>query len=347
MSLQLALQKGIAPLQFAIMTHDKLFKEFMRRFLGTFMWLFFPEEWAQLDFSTVEFIEQEFNINLPNIGPQAADVVAKVKTRDGEETRTIILHIEVEAYMDSWRVIGRRMHDYYVLIRLRENADVLPILLILKRGGDTARWRYYTEELLGHTLVQFKYGQIGLPKMAADESFISTNAVAAALAVLMEHGEMSPWELKFKSLSSIANDDIDERDRHFLMSMVDRYMPDQELPTPDEVMDMSYAENVQELRDTAFTLAWDEAMALGQKVGLEKGLEEGLEKGLEKGLEEGLLKGRQLVLLDLMNAKFGVVADLIIQQLSKIEDEEKLKQLGRAILIAESLDDLPYLHNNE
>lgn len=333
------LRNGIAPLQFAIMTHDKLFKEFMRRFLGDFMRLFFPEESAELDFSTVEFVEQEFNINLPDIGSQAADVIARVKTRDGKKTRTIILHIEIEAYMDSWRVIGRRLLDYYVLIRLRENEDVLPILLILKRGGSQARWRHYKEELFGHTLIQFKYGQIGLPKLSVSEDFMSSNAVAAALSVLMNRGEMSPWELKFKSLSVIAKDDINEGDRHFLMSMVERYMPDQELPTPHEVMDMTYADNVQELRETAFTLAWDEAMALGQQVGMEK--------GREKGREEGQLQGQQITLLDQMQVKFGFVPESIVQRLSQIADDEKLKQIGRAILVADSLEALPYLQNDD
>lgn len=39
--------------------HDRIFKEFLERFLPEFMRIFFPEEAARLDFSTITFLRQE------------------------------------------------------------------------------------------------------------------------------------------------------------------------------------------------------------------------------------------------------------------------------------------------
>ena len=82
---------------------------------------------------------------------------------------------------------------------------------------------------------------------------------------------------------------------------------------------MTYAENVEILRETRFSRAWEEAK------------------------REGRQEGRYIVLLELMEAKFGPVQPKVALSLSRIQNEEKLQQITRAILIAESIEDLPYL----
>lgn len=77
-------------------SHDRLFKEFLERFLPDFLQIFFPEEAARLDFSTLTFPRQELSINLPRQLLRITDVLAEVKTYAGEP-EVIIVHIELEA----------------------------------------------------------------------------------------------------------------------------------------------------------------------------------------------------------------------------------------------------------
>lgn len=326
------------------MTHDKLFKEFMRRFLPHFMRLFFSQEAAQLDFTTLQFSEQEFNVNIPSVGQQRADVIAKVATLDGETTQTIIIHVEVEAYADSIQQLGRRMHDYYVLLRLREEQPILPILLVLLRGGQAAKWVTYEERLFDHTIVQFTYGHVGLPKLVSETFLQQRDPVGAALAVLMRSSALSAWELKLQSMTVVATSGLSNGDKHFLMGMIDQYMPDEALPTPAEVQ-MAYVENMQELRETWFSRAWREAQEVGVAQGLEKGLQKGLQKGLEEGRKEGQvlgkLEGRRAIVIELLEVKFGKLSTTLLEKVNAIMDEEHLVEIGRAVLSAESLNDLP------
>ena len=59
--------------------HDRLFKEFLHRFLPQFVTLFFPKQAAQLDFSTLHFLDKELIVNLPVQALRIPDVVAECK----------------------------------------------------------------------------------------------------------------------------------------------------------------------------------------------------------------------------------------------------------------------------
>ena len=39
--------------------HDRLFKEFLYRFLPEFLWVFFPAEAERLNFATLQFLDKE------------------------------------------------------------------------------------------------------------------------------------------------------------------------------------------------------------------------------------------------------------------------------------------------
>ena len=114
--------------------HDRLFKEFLHRFLREFMEIFFPVEAARLDFTTVAFLQQELVINLPGQVLRITDVVAELNTLDGEP-EAIILHVDVEA--NKPKPLPKRMFDYYALLRILLQRQVLPIAL---KNGCNYRW---------------------------------------------------------------------------------------------------------------------------------------------------------------------------------------------------------------
>ena len=60
--------------------HDRLFKEFLHRFLPDFMRVFFPAEAERLNFATLRFLDKELIINSPGQELRITDVVAEVDT---------------------------------------------------------------------------------------------------------------------------------------------------------------------------------------------------------------------------------------------------------------------------
>ena len=99
--------------------HDQLFKTLLETFLREFLELFFPEVAARLDFASQRPLDKEFFTDLPEGRRREADVVAEVRTFAGEP-ELVVVHLEVQARGEG--DVGRRMYEYYSLLRLRYDA---------------------------------------------------------------------------------------------------------------------------------------------------------------------------------------------------------------------------------
>ncbi|MEZ4726140.1 MAG: hypothetical protein R3E79_03285 [Caldilineaceae bacterium] len=285
--------------------HDRIFKEFLERFLPEFMRIFFPEEAARLDFSTVTFLRQELVITLPGQVMRITDVVAEVKTLAGEP-ETIIVHVEVEA--NRPKPVPQRMFDYYALLRILRKTHVLPIALILKRGVGGLKWRLYTEDLFGRKLIQFRYGQVGLRDLHSADYLPIGNPIAATLATFMKPGEQSNAEVKLQALQTVVDSNLTDSDKLFLINVVETYLPKVEVfDAREEVM--------QALQDVELT--WGERL-----------LREGEEKGMHK-----------LLLLQL-TYKFGELPQEFVNRLYAITDHERLAALSAQVLTVRTLDEI-------
>ncbi len=138
--------------------HDRIFKEFLYRFLPEFLWIFFPAEAERLNFATLQFLDKELVINFPGQELRITDVIAEVETWAGT-TETIILHVEIEAR--DKQSLPQRMSEYYVLLRILRQKPVLPIALVLLPGVGGINWQQYEETIFGHEVLRFRYGQVG------------------------------------------------------------------------------------------------------------------------------------------------------------------------------------------
>jgi hypothetical protein len=284
--------------------HDRLFKEFLRRFLPDFMRLFFPAEAARLDFSTLAFLDQELLVNLPGQTLRITDVVAEVAASNGE-LETVIVHLEVEGR--DRRSLPQRMFEYYGLLRLLRQKRVLPIALVLLPQSGGLAWQTYQERLFERTLVEFHYGQVALRDLTS-EDYLGENPVAAALAALMRPSHLHPAKLKLSSLRTVVESDLTEGDKLFLIDIIEVYLPREKLPNAgDEIM--------QALLETELT--WGERHEL-----------------------EGELKGKVEMLSRLLRRKFGYLPGAFVKQLEQISDPGALDELSDQILTAVTLDDI-------
>lgn len=125
--------------------HDRLFKEFLYRFLPDFLWIFFPAEAERLNFATLRFLDKELIINFSGQELRITDLVAEVETWDGVP-EAIILHVEVEGR--DKQALPQRMSEYYVLLRIFRKKFVLPLALVLLPGAGGLDWHTYSETSL-------------------------------------------------------------------------------------------------------------------------------------------------------------------------------------------------------
>jgi hypothetical protein len=290
--------------------HDRIFKEFLHRFLPEFLKLFFSKEAAQLNFDTLSFIEQELIINLPNQTLRITDVVAEVETHAGQP-EVIIVHVEVEA--SDRKPLPRRMSEYYALLRVLRQKPVLPIALVLVPTADGLTWQTYRESLFDRDLLRFRYGQVGIRDLPGEDYVATGNPVAAALAALMQPGEQSRAEIKLNALRTVIASGLTDPDKLFLINVVERYLPTSEIFDAQE-------EIMQELADMETT--W-----------VERALQEGREEGREEGKEEGMRR----LLLHLLSVRFGPLPAEFVERLNAVTDEETLNAISEQVLSADTL----------
>ena len=300
-----------------ITSHDRIFKEFLHRFLPDFLRLFFPDEAARLNFATLTFLDKELIINLPRQKLRITDLMAQVKTWLGEP-ETIIVHVEVEGRQKQ--TVPQRMFEYYGLARLLYRQPVLPLALLLQPQAGGLHWHNYKETLFGHELVRFRYGQVGLRDLPADEYIKRDDPVAAALSVMMKPGVKlrgrARWvklaELKITALLKVNESDLTIGDKQFLMSMVETYLPNESLPVDirGEVMEA--------LADVE--LMWHERIE-----------------------QQGILQRTQELILRLLRKKFGRLPEAIVHKVETMDDLNRLEQLFDEALMADTLAEIKLL----
>ncbi|MCE7981626.1 MAG: hypothetical protein DYG89_10560 [Caldilinea sp. CFX5] len=296
-------------------SHDRLFKEFLERFLPDFLRLFFPEEAARLDFSTLHFPRQELLVNVPRQLLRITDVVGEVKTFAGEP-ELIIVHVEIEG--NDPKPLPKRMFDYYALMRILQQKPVLPLALVFAYGVGGLKWRTYQEKLWGRELVRFRYGQVGLRALDSEEYQSQNNPIAATLAVLMKRRGRSKAQVKLTALQTVVNSNLTEGDKLFLINMVETYLPQQEVfDAREEVM---------------------QALQAIEQTWMDKILEKGQQQGHQQGQQEGM---RTLLLL-MLSSKFGPLPQPIVDQLNAIDDTAVFANLSQQLLTATRLDEISF-----
>jgi hypothetical protein len=312
-------------------SHDQLFKDLLRAFFREFMELFFPAA-ARLDFSTVVFLDKEVFTDLPTGRQRTLDLVAQVQTLDGKR-ELVLIPVEVESQKKR-AAFRQRMLRYYMMLHLRYNLPVLPVVVYLSRGAGGLGTEVYEQTLFGKRVLTFEYHRVGVSDLPAEAYLPSNNPLAYALAALMEKGARRPAELKVECLLRIARALIDEARKALLTNCVETYLHldeseqklyEQLVPAHQEVQKM-------------LTVYEERGIAIGE----ERGIAIGEERGIAIGEERGIIRGKRDATLRLLRKKFGKLQKAIEAQVQGIETEAELDALLDAVLTAQSLDDLGF-----
>lgn len=119
-------------------SHGQRFKQLLESFFADFLRLFAPATAARLDLTAISFRSGEIFTDIPQGERRTADVVAEVRTLEGD-AELIIVHVEIQRQRKSG--FPYRMFEYYTLLRQREKKPVIPIARCSIRGMRVSPWK--------------------------------------------------------------------------------------------------------------------------------------------------------------------------------------------------------------
>jgi predicted transposase/invertase (TIGR01784 family) len=297
------------------MGYDQLFKTLLEGLLQDFLDLFFPEAAARLDFQTLAFVGKEVFANVPEGRVREADVVARLKTREGEP-EILLVHVEVQTEPES--DFPRRMFQYYSVLRVHYGIPVFPIAVYL-RNGPSSRIALYRESLFDQELLVFRYHALALARLPAEE-YVETSPLGAALAALMA-ASRNRAHLRLSMLGRVAESALDEALKYLLVNVIETFF---ELSGEDaeEYRRLLSGKEYRAVQEVELT--WAERL---------------MEKGREEGRKEGTEEGMRRMLLRQLTAKFGGLPQEAKASVGTMSSAE-LERLFDRVLTAATLDDL-------
>jgi hypothetical protein len=248
------------------------------------------------------------------------DLAARVPTRQpvpgqrpGEAAADrAIIHVEVES-ADKVEPLRGRMHDYYEHLRRRHRLPVWSLALYLRVGLDGQGVDTFEEAFWEEPVQQFRYRYVGLPALDAEQYLAGDNWLGVALSALMRIAPDRRGWLKAEALRRLVSCPENEYRRFLLCECVEAYLP-LEGPQLREYEHLLLTEPYREV--LPMTPTW-------------------YERGMAKGVEQG----RREFLRDLLETRFGPLSPKALEKLNAWSTEQ-LVEAGRALLTAQSLQDL-------
>lgn len=298
--------------------HDEFFKDLLEHFCADLVHLVVPKVAAELELEDPAPVKRELFTDYPHPVPRQVDLAWKVLTRTGEP-ELVVVHVEVERRRQ--RLMERRMLEYAVLLRAREAAPVLAIVVFLQGGAAGTEKLTAAERIAGETVLRVDYFAFGLSRCRAEDYLASPRALAWGLAALMST-TMEPAEHRLRCMQAIAAADLGEYQRYLLVNCVGTYL---ELTGDDrrryeEMIAQEKARKVAELEMTWF----DKIERQGEK----------------RGEERGQLRGERRMLRRMLEARFGPLNEENRRTIEALDSTERIERIFDRALEAASLSEI-------
>jgi hypothetical protein len=314
-------------------SHDQLSKNLLKTFFADFLRLIDPDSAARLRAGEASFLDKETFTDWPAGDRREMDLLAEVPV-DGEE-RPLLVHVEIETEFRSG--MERRIWQYYMMLRLRHELDVFPVVLTLRGGPPGIRPGILREGFNGKMTAVFFYRQLGLSGCPAKDWLARPEPVAWAFAALMRPGDWSRAELKLECLRRIARSDVTGLRKQILGDWVETYvqLSEQDAIELQRLLELEGNEEVKRME-----LTW---LGKAEAQGIEKGRKEGMEKGIAQGAEAATrqaVERMRRVVFQHIEQRFGAVPARLRQKVEAIDGFESLASMAERALVVSSVDDL-------
>jgi hypothetical protein len=162
--------------------NDLVFKTVFRHFFGDLVELVEPEFASRVDLTNAEFLDPEAFSDFPAGLRRQADLVARLKSRDGKE-RIVLVQVEVEGEFRT--EMDERAFLYYMYLRMKYRVPVLLIAVFLRGGRKPLAVREFVDEAEGVEVCRFRYLAFCLGQSRATEFVDRPQPLAPGLAALM------------------------------------------------------------------------------------------------------------------------------------------------------------------
>ncbi len=288
---------------------------------------FVREDWVkEVDFGTLERVEGSYVHE--SLEARESDMLWKVRWRD----RFLYVYILLEFQSSVDPHMALRVLEYQVLLYrdlLKQKAFTpsgkLPPVFILVLYNGKRPWQAASDvaDLIEAVPGGLEPYRPRLRYALLDESRIpemeleSERNLAAALFRLEKSRDLEALKLEVGRLTNIPG--LDESLRRSVRSWLTQVL------VPAKFPGVSGAEpgNLKEIQ----TMLAERVM-------------EWTQEWKEEGRQQGLLEGRQDFLLSQIEERFGPVPQAMRRRVEGVQDSEELKEIGRRLLGASSLDDL-------
>ena len=111
---------------------------------------------------------------------------------------------------------------------------------------------------------------------------------------------------------------------------------------PDD-LELSFTEALREYEEETkmayVTSIERRGLQQGLQEGLQQGLQEGLQQGLQQGLRQGLLQKSREAVIEILEARFEVVPQSIVEIINDVDDLSILKMLLKKAATVQALED--------
>ena len=313
---------------------DSPWKEVLERYFESFVKFYFPDAHRQIDWSKpVEFLDKELQRVVRNSRQKRriVDKLVRVRLLDGRE-EWVLVHVEIQGASEP--DFSERMYvcNYRLFDRYHRRVASMAVLT-----DSQSRWRpnSFGYELLGcqirfeFPIVKLSDYRSNLAKLQADNNPFAVLTIAHLRTMETQKNPKARKRWKIQIVKSLYAGGFQRQDVIELFRVIDWMM---ELPSDLSIQFENDVEEFEKETNMKYVTSIE-------RNAIERGRVQGREEGRQEGRHAGLLEAVGLSL----EFKFGDEAKPLLNSLRKIEDDNLLQEVQRAVIAGAKLPDLKKL----
>ena len=301
-------------------SHDQLAKDLFQTFFRDLLHLAAPGAARRLRLESTVFVDKQAFTDWPAGVRREMDLLAEASAR--HEQLRVLIHVEIEAKASA--AMAERLWKYYMQLRLRHGALVLPILVNLKGGRPGLRQELWHEGFEPRT-ARFRFRSFSPSGCRAEDYLSRASPLAWALAALMRRGRWSRAQHKMECLRRIAAARFDPDRSWLLRNWVETYLQltGRDAAEYEQLLDLEVNREVK-----AMKMTWAEQMEAEYAAKYDKKIETS---------KVEVLRG---VVLRLLTQRFGKVPETVRRKVEAFNATGPLEDLAGRVLEAQSIEEM-------
>jgi hypothetical protein len=273
----------------------------------------------------LEIIELDIiESNQQRIEERRADLVALVK----EPTSQYILHIEIQN--DNQAIMPWRMLRYLTDIGIAHPKLKIKQYLIYIGSAPLNMADGFAE-----TNLSYRYPILDMHHINCETLFKLDTPEALVLAILSDFQHFSDREVVQRILYRLqeltGNDEAAFRENLLMLEILSSNRNLKQILQEEEKMlsQVKYSD----------LPSYGLGVEQGIEQGIKQGIKQGIDQGIDQGIETGVRQGESIILQNLLQIKFGILPQTILDRLNSANAQELFDWSGR-LLGADSLNEV-------